>query len=300
VKVFITKITPWHPTKVALQWDIENVSEYGTFTFNIERSGAPQGPWTVIKTSLSGTYIYEDMLVDENANTLSLSRDFYYRVRAIPPSGIVNAFYSPVVDVEGQAETTITGPDPVIGYKVLDDAQHELPPLTNLQKRPLGSSPTVRRRLIRRKILREEHILLKKLAGIEFLLLKRRHYGVRCPICYDPVTREIVVTSCSTCYGTSWTGGYFTPIAMYGRRLNSQVQTGISPQTKDDVNVPRVQFLDFPKIDEGDILIEKFNNKRYLVKQRYETSLKTITVHQTVTASELERQAVEYSIPASL
>ena len=66
------------------------------------------------------------------------------------------------------------------------------------------------------------------------------------------------------------------------------------------MNQTRIQFLDFPRIDEEDILVEKANNRRYLVMSRYFTSLKTIPVHQTISVSELERQAVEYKIPVSL
>jgi hypothetical protein len=74
----------------------------------------------------------------------------------------------------------------------------------------------------------------------------------------------------------------------------------MSPQAKMDINMTQIQFLDFPRIDEEDIIVEKANDRRFLVKSRYFTSLKTIPVHQTVSVSELERQAVEYKIPVTL
>ena len=166
--------------------------------------------------------------------------------------------------------------------------------------RPHDKQPG-RLRLLRRKILRDEYIRLRRLAGMEFWLLKRRHFGVRCTDCYDPATREVTRSRCLVCYGTSWTGGYFTPVAILGGSQHaSQVQSDISPQTKDDVHTRRIELLDFPRVDEGDLLVEKAHNRRFLVRQRYYTSLKTVTVHQTVTASELERQAVEYAIPVTL
>jgi hypothetical protein len=87
---------------------------------------------------------------------------------------------------------------------------------------------------------------------------------------------------------------------MYGRKLPSQTQTQEASQTKIETNQTRIQFLDFPRIDEEDVLVEKSTNKRFLVMSRYFTSLKTIPVHQTVTVSEFERQAVEYKIPVDL
>jgi len=188
-----------------------------------------------------------------------------------------------------------------MGFLVPDTAQHEVEPLKGQSERAVrGQNPLRRLRLLRRKILRDEYIRLRQLVGVEFLLLKRRHFGTRCTKCYDPITREITLSRCVTCYGTAFAGGYFTPIPILGAAQTSQVQTELSPQTKDDIRMQRIQFLDSPKIDEGDILVQKAHNRRFLVKQRYYTSLKMVPVHQTVTASELERQAIEYEVPVTL
>jgi hypothetical protein len=298
VKAFITKITPWFPHKVRLQWDLEEVEESGVFNFIVERSGSPGGPWTAVSTSLPDTYLYDDLLATEDANILSLARDIYYRIKATPPSGVLSAVYSAVVNLDGQAASDQIGPVPVMGFQVNDPAQHEDEPRTNQTKRPAIER---RLRLLRRKILRDEYIRLRQLVGTEFYLLKRRHFGERCTVCYDSATREVVVSRCSNCYGTSWKYGYFTPVSVLAAAQTSQIQSDTSPQTKDDIRMGhRLQMLDFPRVDEGDILVEKAHNRRYLVKQRYYTSLKTVTVHQTVVTSELERQAVEYDVPVSL
>jgi hypothetical protein len=298
VRAVITRISPEFPSRVALQWDLEAVSETGIFQFVVERSGSPGGPWTVIETDLDDTYLYTDPLTDEEANVLSLGRDIYYRVKATPPSGAGNAVYSVTVNLDGQAESTTNDPIVGIGYTIDDGAQVEVSPATGQSRRPTLAG---RKRLLRRKIIRDETIALKKLNGIEFLLLKRRHFGTRCTAgCYDPASKEVTITNCATCYGTSWEDGYFTPVELLGRRLASQVQTNIGQQTKDDVDMTRIQVLDFPRIDEGDLLVEKLHNRRFLVKQRYFTTLKTVPVHQTLTVSELNRQAVEYNIPLSV
>lgn len=300
MKAFITNITPWFPKQVQLQWNLEEVTESGTFLFDVERSGSPSGPWTKIVESLADTYLYSDPLDQEEANTLSLARDIYYRIRAVPPSGELNAVYSAIVNLDGQAATETIGPRPVTGFQVLDSAQIEPNPVTGEVVRPRDKQPG-RLRLLRRKILRDEHVRLRRLVGMEFWLLKRRHFGVRCPDCYDPSTREATQSRCSICYGTSWTGGYFAPVAILGgMQRTSQIQSDTSPQTKDDINITRFEFLDFPRIDEGDLLVDRAHNYRFLVKQRYHTALKTVTVHQTVTVSELERQAMEYTIPITL
>jgi len=300
LKAFITSVTPWFPKRVQLQWDLDEVTESGTFQFDVERSGSSEGPWTKIAENLADVYLYNDTLDQENANVLSLARDIYYRIRVVPPSGVLNAIYSVVTNLDGQAATETIGPRPVMGFQVLDPAQFEVDPLTGQSVRPHNRQPG-RLRLLRRKILRDEYIRLRKLAGMEFWLLKRRHFGVRCTNCYDPATQEVTRSRCLVCYGTSWTGGYFSPVAILGGTQHaSQIQSDISSQTKDDIHIRRIELLDFPRVDEGDLLVEKARNRRFLVKQRYYTSLKSVTVHQTVTTSELERQAIEFEIAVSL
>lgn len=299
MKAFITEINPWKTNQVRLQWDLEEVGESGSFDFEIYRSGSPSGPWTKVQ-DYTDVYIGYDDLDTEAANMLSLSRDIYYKIHVIPPSGEANAVDSTIVDIDGQAETVVMDPIPAIGYRVLDPAQYEANPRTVLTKRPIENRLDRRLRLLRRKIMRDQYIRLKKLNGIEYLLLKRRHFGTRCPDCYDTSTSEITVSHCATCHGTSWQEGYFTPVAMLGHRLNSQVQHDLSPQTKDDINQTRIQLQNFPRIDEGDLLVEKDKNRRFLVKQRYFTTLKTVPVHQTVMVSELQRQAKEYAIAVTL
>lgn len=296
MRVVVTQITPIYPSKVGLQWTVEGKDAVGVFTFDVERSGSPGGPWTKVVTGLADTYLWDDPLTDENANILSLGRDIYYRIFLDPP-GSGSSIYSDIINLDGQVESTIVGPVPAIGYKKNTYSQYEKPPTTKIAPRPTAEG---RRRLLRRKILREEYILMKKLAGMEYYLLKRRHFGTRCTACYDRITREVTKSNCAVCYGTSWVDGYFTPVAILGRRAASQVRAEMSPQAKMEINPTQIQFMDFPRIDEEDVIVEKANNRRFLVKSRSFTSLKSIPVHQTISVSELERNAVEYSIPVSL
>lgn len=299
MKVVITRIVPWHPTQVRLQWDLEDVTESGTFNFNVERSGSPLGPWTVVNAApLPDTYLFDDPLVDEEANTISLVRDIYYRVHVVPPSGALNQFWSPVVNLDGLVEYEIYPSEPGNPERPAPKDQFEAVPETGLTERQTDSD--VRRRLIKRKAVRDLYLQLKHLSGTEFVLLKRRHFGTRCATCYDELVRLVAKSNCPLCYGTSWVGGFYTGVPILGKILTSPVQTQLTPQTVDDVALVRIQTLDFPRIDEGDILVELVHNRRFLVRQRYNTSLKTIIVHQTLSVSELSRVAAEFSVPVTL
>lgn len=301
MRALITRIVPWHPTKVRLQWELESVSESGVFTYDVERSGSPGGPWTTIETGLANTYVYDDMLNDEEANTLSLVRDIYYRIKVVPPSGAPNTFYSPIVNLDGLSEHEMVPTEAGNPGRPVPSAQFGVEPLKNTTRYPVErSDPPPRMRLLKRKMMRDLYLQLQHLNGVNFALLKRRHFGVRCS-CYDPITRVVLISGCPDCYGTSWVGGYFTPVYVLGHITETQIQTSLSPQAKDDVTfTPKIKMLDFPKIDEGDILVERQHNRRFLVMARYNTTLKTITVHQTLSVSELPRSAPEYDVSVEL
>ncbi len=297
MRTVIEQITPWHPTKVKLQWKVEDVTESGDFTFHVERSGSSGGPWTDLTAAgLLNTTFFEDPLSDEDANTLSLVRDIYYRIKMIAPS--TKESYSPVVNLDGLVEHTMLEEEAGNPARPIPAAQYEPNPVVGIARRP--STRDGRMRLIKRTLLRNMYLMLKHLNGIEYALLKRRHFGTRCAECYDANTNESIVSGCPVCYGTTWVGGYYAPIYILARRLASQVSSNVSPQGKDDTNRVRIQMLDFPKVEEGDLLVERVHNQRFIVQQRYFPHVKTIATHQTLSVSELPRSAPEYKISVAL
>lgn len=296
MKAFISRIVPQHPTAVALQWELEEVSESGSFSFEIDRSGSPEGPWTTI-TTIVDLYTYSDLLEDEEANTLSIARDIYYRIGAIPPSGQPNKVYSPVTNLDGLSAYTVDEPWPAVGYVVNSEGQREPAPYTNAFQRPTAAG---RKRLIKRAIQRKQYIGLKKLYGTEFWLLKKRHFGTRCSACYRSHSRLVTKKACTVCYGTSWTGGYFNAIDLLGKRETAPVQSMVTPQSKDDILRTQILLMDFPRLDEGDLLVEKHANRRWLVSRRDEITRKGILVEQVVSVSEIGHKSIEYSIPVVL
>jgi len=180
-------------------------------------------------------------------------------------------------------------------------AQIEADPQTNITRYPRRTDD-VRRRLYKRALMRNMYLMLKHLNGIEFALLKRRHFGTRCT-CYEPISRTVLRSRCPVCYGTSWVGGYFNPVQILGRIVHgatSEIQSDLSPQGKDDISSAQIQVMDFPKVDEGDVLVAKHLNRRFLVQRRFNTSLKTVIVHQTLTTSELARVAPEFAIEVGI
>lgn len=264
LSVEITRLIPLFPRGVFFQWDLHGVTEAGTYTFNVYRSGSSSGPWETLTAAAANITSYSDVLEttateDEEAlNQLSLVRGVYYRVVAIPPSGEAN-----------KAEA-----------------------ISIVEPRLDG-----RQRLLKRKILRDESLMLRKLNGVEIAVLKRMHWGPRCPRCFDKFTKEVVRSNCTTCYGTSFQPGYFDPVITLGRRGTLPAAKQVTPQGVAEFRPTQVTLLDVPRIEPDDVLVFLKDNRRFIVKAMLQTELKTVGVHQKLEVSELARSSIEYRIP---
>jgi hypothetical protein len=267
----ISQLVPLHPRKIYMQWDLLQPTERGTYLFKIERSGSASGPWEVLTASLQNGYNYIDDFqnqpgqpTDGKVHLASLQRQIYYRVTVTPPSGCANS-----------AQT------PPHGLYRADAGLHPL------------------QRGLRRRLLYDERIVLHpRIAGVQLVLIKKRRWGERCPVCYDKTTRAVTREQCPTCYGTSFTGGYWNPVLSSGRVYPPQavtVQTGVP--AKIEANKHNIQLLDVPLMQDDDIIVEIPTDNRYIVERQAQTEIVRKPVHQLVTVSLMARTCVEYTIP---
>ena len=264
LRLEITRITPLYPVANFLQWDLVTPTESGSYLFNVYRSGSPAGPWETLVTNAVDSFNYLDTMpqvetADSRAvNQLSLGRQIYYKVVAIPPSGV----------------------DHEVG-----DTKAVEPFLNHVQK------------MLRRKLIYEEALALKKLNGVPVAVLKRMRWGPRCPKCFDKTTNQIVRGNCSNCYGTGFVPGYFTPVITYARRGTSPLNAQVTAQGKTDTVLTQVTLLNIPKVSDEDVLVFLRDNARFRVAQMVSTELQTVAVHQKLVVSELARSSIEYCVP---
>lgn len=261
--VHITRAINLAPDRVFVQWDLSGASAPGVYVFQLYRGHSPRGPWLLLSSNRS-QYSHLDVLSTtptvadasgRTVNMLSLARDFYYRVVVTPPEG-----------VSGQVEVVSTVE----------------PQLDGRQKNA------------RRKMLRDEAVLLKKGNGVPVAVCKKARWGERCARCTDATTGEIIRGECLMCYGTGFVPGYHTPVITWARRSPAAVQSQMTPSGKVDVNQLQITMLDAPMVQDDDMLVFLRDNRRFIVKQAGSTELRTVTVHQEVVASELARSSIEY------
>ncbi len=264
----ITRTTALFPTAVFVQWDIQS-DESGAFFVAIARAQSPDGPWEAIADGLRNAYNFLDDQFNlppaaptsngrEPTDLFSLARNIYYQIIVTPPSGAANAFSSPPTPVEPGLDR--------------------------------------RTRLLKRKILHDQAVGYRNLNGIPLIVLKRRRWGDRCSKCYDPVNKESTLEHCLECFGTSFVGGYWAPTLIRGRREAAAVETQITAHGDSDVKLDDFNVLDYPLVEFKDIVVDLVRNDRYQVQRVHRTELKSVTVHQKITASLLGRNSVEYKI----
>jgi len=267
--IHISQLVPLHPHRVYLQWDLLQPTERGSYLFKIERSGSSAGPWETLTASLQNGYNYIDDLrvqptlpSDGKAHLFSLQRQIYYRVTVIPPSGCTN---SAQTEPHGLYRTDAT----------------LLP----------------HQRGLRRRLLYDERIVLMRVNGMQMAVLKKRRWGERCTVCYDKLTRAVTKEHCTTCYSTSFIGGYWDPVMTWGRVYPPQAVTAATGTSgKVESTKHNVQLLDVPLMQDDDLLVEIATDNRYTVERQTQTEIVRKPVHQVVTTSLLARSAVEYTI----
>jgi hypothetical protein len=263
LSVEITRLLPLFPRGVFLQWDLINPTETGSYAFSVYRSGSPEGPWETLLSDGVDIYNYSDVLPSTSTqdtgdiNQLSLVRGIYYRVVVVPPSGTVNQ-----VEVVSIVEPRLDGTQ----------------------------------RLLKRKILRDESLMFRKLNGVEIAVVKRMHWGPRCTKCWDKVTKTVTRANCTTCFGTGFSPGYFAPVLTLGRRGTLPAAKQISPQGVSEFRPTQVTILDAPRVEPDDVLVFLKDNRRFIVKSVIQTELKTVGVHQKFEVSELARSSIEYRL----
>lgn len=65
------------------------------------------------------------------------------------------------------------------------------------------------------EIRRKELFLYSTRAGMRCWVLYRQRFGADCTACVDTTTGEILDPQCTTCYGTGFIGGYWSPVPTY-------------------------------------------------------------------------------------
>jgi hypothetical protein len=147
-----------------------------------------------------------------------------------------------------------------------------------------------------KEIERRETLLLEKFVGIKSLVFRRKHFGMRCPNCWNDAIEKVTQDHCPICLGTSFNGGYFSGF----ETLFQYDQVTQAPQLEYrgrlEPNTITAWTISFPEIEVFDLILRVPDWRMFRVDALQNTELQTATVRQIVTLTELAKESIEYKL----
>jgi hypothetical protein len=144
--------------------------------------------------------------------------------------------------------------------------------------------------LIARDIIRQELLQQKKMSGKLAALWLQAQYGPRCSNCLDPITNEVVDSSCKICLGTGRAIPYHGPYVAWvtlspSTRQKARSEDGIGMRQNYDRSC---RLVGFPYMKPGDIVAVVNTDKRYRVAGvAHLTEIRGVPVAQQLEIKEL-------------
>lgn len=299
--VRIHHVLPVYRDTLRVQWSIIDPDDalLSGATFRVERSGSgyEDGEWEERAAGLEDVF-YADTLSDSaddltEENQLGLRREMWYRVVLVLSDGTELA--SQPVDNYGQTPAAY---DLLPGIGVTARGPQTQPARPHI----FQPSPKFNKRLVlvQRAVQRRAMTALAMFSGVHVALLKRKHFGRRCPVCYNPATKSSLFSACDTCYGTSFDGGYYTPVPSLMRIIENPEQTEQVPEGETTILRARLETIDWPRLEKDDIIVELENNNRWIVQQEMTVrTLRRTSVTQHWGCSLLGRSHSAYRVQIS-
>jgi len=157
------------------------------------------------------------------------------------------------------------------------------------------------KRLIIRKIISDEQVMLRKGNGGVAYIVRKKHFGARCTSCYDPKTRSTLKSRCGTCAGTGFLVGYYNPIKTMAKILPSQPGSNVGARDGEpEITTASCMLQAFPLVVRGDFLVEPEINKRWEITSWQPTEILRNVVHQDITLSEISTAHEIYGVEVPL
>ena len=259
--LFISRISHLHPDSAYIEWELNETrvleDKIPVYEYNIYRSQAESGPWDLLNDAPTTDLFY----LDSEINNFSLHRTYYYKI---------------------QANSTNLNTPEILESRPTSELSH----YRGLQRR---------RYLEQQKIKRDKRVQLFMVSS-ERYILKRKHYGERCNVCFDPVSNTSILNKCFTCYGTSFVGGYYNPIRVLVENSQEQVLKEVTEHGYSEIITSNILIQDVPRITRDDLVYDPINNRMWKIIGVTQTLLNKVPSSQTLNLTELSHDSIEYQI----
>lgn len=166
-------------------------------------------------------------------------------------------------------------------------------------KSPIVSWESHQRRWVELRsieIQRREYFLLSKFVGIKSYVFTNKTYGERCPECWSYTAGKAVKDNCTTCFGTTFKGGYFGPTTTYMQydpTPNQNMKVYFGSFEPDQIGAWTISF---PEIRPDDIIVRSGDWSVYRVDGLTNTELQGRPVRQITKLTQLSKSNIEHQL----
>ncbi len=146
-------------------------------------------------------------------------------------------------------------------------------------------------------IVEEHNFLLEDAVGVPCLVYVRRRGGIVCTSCFDVVQKKRTSSHCTTCFGTGWIGGFYSPIDTYIDIGPTPADIIISEWGEVQKNETDLLMSNYPEVIPGDLIRELRSNRLWRVVAARPTEKRRAPMLQFVRVTEVSAGDVEYQLP---
>lgn len=152
------------------------------------------------------------------------------------------------------------------------------------------------------EIIKLENVMFSELVGTRAWVFPVKTFGQRCPACWDDVLQKRTTSSCNTCWGTGFSGGYHNPIQVWCQVDEPPERTEYASPMKDDhrqTNYFNVRMGPSPDVKPLDLIVDHLN-RRLRVYSIGGTTRFGVTVRQELKCLQVQKGSIEDAIPLNI
>lgn len=149
------------------------------------------------------------------------------------------------------------------------------------------------------EIRRRNDLYLRRYVGVPAAVLIRKTFGQRCPQCFDQVKMRERISSCLTCFGSGYIGGYFPQVNSFVNFSPSPEMVQLIETGERQENQTNLWLSNYPELSPRDMIVEFPEQKRWRVVTVGKTERLRATSRQIAQVKEINRSDVEYKFPVT-
>lgn len=145
------------------------------------------------------------------------------------------------------------------------------------------------------ELIRKKTLSLTVKNGVALAVLLKKSWGAKCSRCWSDERLAATDADCPECFGTGYPGGYMNPVLIAGI-MNPVKKTIVEAGIVFMPGNIYAELANHPVLNEGDVIVDRRLNVRYVIDDVKETSRRGFTISQIVTLLRLDQNSIVNTI----